>query len=128
MNDRSSNHTTSYVKNEVLVISITTRELRDVEVSRALRDEIAKTASAFHGNRVVVDLGSVEFIGSIGLLGLLGLRRQLSQNQGRMAVCNLRPTVRDMFVACRLINPNEPRSAPFETENTVEDALSLLAT
>jgi anti-anti-sigma factor len=120
-------HTTSCVRGNALVLAISTKEIRDHKVARALGDEMTDTMTRYDGSQVVLDLANVEFIGSIGLLALLGLRRQVSEKKGRIVVCNLRGVVRDMFVACRLINPKDPQSATFETEDTVEQALARLA-
>jgi anti-anti-sigma factor len=126
MNDKSVRLTTSFVKDNILVLSISTREVRDFQVARALGDELTEAAAQFYGNKVVLDLQHLEFIGSVGLLGLLRLRRQLSERNGRIVICSLRESVQDMFVACRLINPTAPQSATFESETTVEDALPRL--
>ena len=126
MNKNPVRHTTSFVKDNILVLSISTREVRDLPVARALDDEITEAAAAYDGNKVVLDLQHLEFIGSVGLLALIRLRRQLSERNGRIVICSLRDTVQDMFVACRLVNPTDPQSATFESETTVQDALSRL--
>lgn len=50
---------------------------------------------------VVVDLKATDYCGSAALAFLLKVWKRVSAHQGRMALCNLSPTVRDVLTATR---------------------------
>jgi stage II sporulation protein AA (anti-sigma F factor antagonist) len=47
--------------------------------------------------RCVLDLGKLDYISSAGLRVVLVLAKRLKENQGRLALCNLQPHVREVF-------------------------------
>jgi anti-anti-sigma factor len=51
---------------------------------------------------IVLDGGNLNSISNAGLRALLGLARQLEQNQGQLAVCNLSPAIAALFKQCGL--------------------------
>lgn len=50
--------------------------------------------------RMVLDCGNLFYITGAGLRAFLNVARALEVMQGKLAVCNLQPQVRDMFDAC----------------------------
>jgi anti-sigma B factor antagonist len=49
-----------------------------------------------------LDLGGVEFVGSMALTKLIGLNRKVRAAGGRLTLINLRPVVRRVFTVTRL--------------------------
>ncbi|MBU0498468.1 MAG: STAS domain-containing protein [Gammaproteobacteria bacterium] len=52
-------------------------------------------------NRIVIDLGIVEFIDSSGLGSLVGVLKGIGAN-GQLAVCNVQSQARDLFKLTRM--------------------------
>ncbi len=53
------------------------------------------------GDRVVFDMGSIEFVDSSGLGALLSIMRQLSSKGGELRICGMRKPVRALFELVR---------------------------
>jgi anti-anti-sigma factor len=112
------------MKDGILVVTVTAPEVRDVDLAYSLRDEIAALVDSSQARNLVLDAGSIQFIGSIGFLAFLGVRRYLGD--GRIILCNLSPPVREVFAICKLISTDGTK-APFEVAATVESAVGRLA-
>jgi anti-anti-sigma factor len=130
MSDKSPPEQDGFVTGEVqdgaLVLSVTSREIRDAQVSYALRDQMIGLIDEHGSQQVVIDFEPVEFIGSVGLLALLGVRRRLNEAGGRVVICNIAGLIREMLSACRLISSDASRPAVFETAATRDEALAML--
>ena len=96
-------------------------ELRDTEAIQRLKDELLTAVTLAKPRNVVLDLGQVTFIGSVGFLVFLRVRRE--PGVGRIVLCNLAEQVRGAFLICRLIPDRNHPSAPFEEAGTVAEAL-----
>ena len=108
----------------VLVVTVLPQQVRDAEIAYALRDEIIALMDSSQPRDLVLDLGNLQFIGSIGFLAFLGVRRHL--DGGRIVLCNLTAPVREMFTVCQLIATDPKKAAPFEAAATLESALARL--
>lgn len=125
MTNQTLLHVTGTITSGVLVVTVVSRQIRDAGVAYALRDEIIALLDSAESQDLVLDLKNVEFIGSIGFLAFLGVRRHLDGR--RIVMCNLAPTVREMFTICKLIATDQTIVAPFESATTLEAALARLA-
>ena len=106
----------------VLVVTITEPHIRTAETSHSVRDQLVEVVTSENAENVVLDLGQVTFVGSLGLLGFLALRRTAGVNE--IVVCRLSPSLKSMFLTCRLISEKKGREAPFGFAETVAEALS----
>lgn len=109
------------VHGSTLVAKIRMPELRDTEAIQRLKDELLAAVTLAKVRNVILDLGNVTFIGSVGFLVFLRIRRE--PGVGRIVLCNLGEQVRGAFLICRLIPSANSTTAPFEEATTVEAAL-----
>jgi anti-anti-sigma factor len=114
------------VQSGVLVLTITARELREYELTCRLRDELIDAVDRTSIKKVALDLGAVEFVTSCGFLPLLSLGRKLGDVGGRMVLCELADSVRNVFRATKLlITPTLPGSV-FDERPTLATAIASL--
>jgi anti-anti-sigma factor len=107
-----------------VVVEVLTSKLRDTDVSYAVRDQILTQLTATPTSQLVIDLGQVEFIGSIGFLAFLSARRQLAG--GRVVFCQVSPYVLEAFKACGLVSNDPNRPGVFEVQPSRSAALESL--
>lgn len=105
-----------------LVAKIGTTELRDTEAIQNLKEDLLTAVCRAKPRNVVLDLGQVTFIGSVGFLVFLRVRREPGVE--RILLCNLGEQVRGAFLICRLISDANHPAAPFEEAPTVAAALA----
>jgi anti-anti-sigma factor len=113
-------------RGEALVLTVLAKELTQYELAEALGRELVEAVEGEGSNSVIVDLGKLAFLSSVGFGPFLGLHSRLKDRGGRVVLVNLTDLVRQVFEATRLlISPRSPRS-PFTFAATVEDAVALL--
>ena len=109
----------------VLTVLVLLGEIRDSHTAYAFRDEVIAEMKQATTRDVIFDLSRVRFIGSVGFLAFLGVRRQLSG--GRIVLCHMSDSIREVFQVCRLIaNSDKGAKAPFEEAETLHDARRML--
>jgi len=118
-------YATGTVNEGVLVITIMLEEIRDTSEAHACRDTMVALVDSTHATAVIIDLGCVTFLGSVGLVALLGVRRRMGG--GRIILCNASAAVAEMLAVCRLIPKSESESGPFEYTRTLSSAHDKLA-
>ncbi|QDV87466.1 STAS domain-containing protein [Planctomycetes bacterium TBK1r] len=109
----SSNGTT-------LVLEIQTDQIRDSDTASAISREMIALAKENQANRLVIDMHSVRFMGSVGFLALMGLRRHLDEPS--IILCGLSEHLKDILEACKLISRDPDESAMFTMADTVDEA------
>ena len=95
------------------------RKIVEMAQIEAMSEELSEL-SAGDGARLVVNLDGVEFLSSAALNKLVSLERKLRGRDGRLALCSLTLTVKDVFVITRLEN----LFAIYDTESAALQALS----
>lgn len=110
---------------ETLVVTLRVEQIREALVAYALRDELLSLVEATHARNVLFNMEQVEFIGSVGFLAFLAIRRRLAE--GRIVLCQMSAPIHQLFAVCRLIPAGPISAAPFEVEDTVDNALARLA-
>lgn len=113
------------LEGHTLVVHVLVEQVRDTSVAYRLRDEIVEQIKRLKPVSAVVDLSKTNFVGSVGFLAFLGVRRELPG--GRIVLCNLSETIREMFAICKLIATDANQTAPFEVAPNQELALVKLA-
>jgi len=123
MSDSGTN--TEFAKFEsTLVVTLLEPQLRDAFTVQQVKESILAQLKDASVQNVVLDLGKVEFVGSIAFLAFLGIRRFPTVD--KILLCNLRENVREVFVMCRLLAGANNPSAPFTEVESVADALKHL--
>ncbi len=125
MRESQSSCSLGTIRGNVLVVTVLLEEIRNPQTSYALRDEILSLMSAGAIQHVVIDLKSVNFLGSVGLLAFLAVRRQLKG--GSIVLCNVAESIQAMLQVCMLISKEPGKTAPFDLADSVESAVARLA-
>ncbi len=85
----------------VLVAKVAVAEL-DMITGDEFQKQLEAVAPRVSSSRVVLDFSVVEFIQSQGLRAVIVFRNAVKAAGGRVAVCGLRPAVRQVFALANL--------------------------
>jgi anti-anti-sigma factor len=100
--------------------------LVDYDVADSLSDELIEAVGRQAGAKVVVDMGGVEFLSSVGYSPFINLRSYVREHDGRLILANMSETIHEVFDAtCLLISPSSPKSL-FEYYPSVAKAVEAL--
>ncbi len=108
----------------VLIATLTLPKLRDLSVSNEIKQALLSAIAQHKPTSVVIDLRHVEFIASIGFLAFLAVRRESGVE--RIALCEFRENVKEVFLLCRLISDTNDPKVPFLSYATLPNALSAM--
>jgi anti-anti-sigma factor len=110
----------------VLILAIELARVDRYELAESMGRELVEAVQAKSSPKVVVDLGKVAYMSSVGYGPLISLRSRVREAGGRLILCGLAGVVKEMFEATRLlINPHSPKSL-FEFTDTCEQAVAAL--
>jgi anti-anti-sigma factor len=113
---------------DVLILTIEPYRISEYEMAEAVGRELLAAALERQATKVVVDMGNVQYMGSVGYGPFITLRARIHENGGRVILCNMSPVIKELFETTRLlINPHNPQSL-FEFTDSVETAISMLQT
>lgn len=111
----------------VLVLTIVPDRVTEYQLAEAMGRELLDEVKKQQTTKVIVDMGHVSFLSSVGYGPLVSLRAYVRQHAGRVALCNLNEVVKETFDATRLlINPRSPNSL-FEFADDLPSAIALLS-
>lgn len=68
----------------------------DATTSKAAEDRLVELINAGE-RRLVLDLGQLDYISSVGLRVLILVAKRLKQAEGAVAICALQPSVQELF-------------------------------
>ena len=89
------------VYSNVLVVSPEI-EVLDITNANEFREEVTMAIRRTNTQDVVIDMGKIAFMDSLGIGRLISLLRSINKNQGDLKVCSLSKTVRSIFEIVRL--------------------------
>jgi anti-anti-sigma factor len=112
---------------DVLVLTFTDAELAGDEVVQALRTELLAAVAANCATKVVLDLAHVRYLGSAMFRPFLTLKSKLEEQEGRVLLCGLGPTLAEVFRVTQLISSSPSQPGVFTNEPDVTAALRQLA-
>ena len=103
----------------VTVVRLKTLKMLDDAATKDVFDPIY-SLSNIGRNQLVLNLGVVEYVASMTLGKLIMLNRKTQAANGRLALCHLTPTIKDILESTRLISL-------FNVYATEEEALKSFA-
>jgi anti-anti-sigma regulatory factor len=114
------------VENDVLIMTITAREIQGEPIAAVLRDEMLAAHALHPMATVIIDFHNTHYISSIAFWPLLSLHRRLQQTSGQLIVCGLVGSVGDVFYTTRLVSASGEFAAPFGLQPDVATALASI--
>ena len=111
----------------VLVLTIQDDELHSDPIAEALRQDLLAEIRQSGLKKLVLDFQKVRFITTIGFQPLLSVRRKVNELGGQLLICELSPTVKEVFEVTRLISTKPSVLAAFDHEDKREDAIARLS-
>jgi len=115
--------TVIHAQERVTQATVLVERIQDASIANQLKDEILRSLDENPTPHLILDMGRVKFVSSVGFLAFMGLRRQ-AQLQ-RIVLTHLDPNVRDIFALCRLLPSEQYPSAPFDEAPTPAEALAM---
>jgi stage II sporulation protein AA (anti-sigma F factor antagonist) len=128
MAEQAYHHIRCRPEQGALVIAVAERQVQGDELADALRREFFQALEQYPSQGVVLDFHEVEFLASAGFRPLLSLYRKLRDQGGRLLFCNLSPQVLDVLRVTRLLSTSGAHPAPFESADTLEEAVNRART
>ena len=121
----SFRHISARESSGVLILTIELQRVGSYELAEAMGRELIDAIQGKPSPKVVVDLGKLVYMSSVGYGPLISLRGRVREAGGRLILCGLAGVVKEMFELTRLlINPQSPKSL-FEFADTLENAIAL---
>jgi len=124
---RRLRHHVSRVENDVLILTITEKELRGDAMADALSKEWIGSWKEHAGHGIALDFQAVEMITTPCLRGLIQLRNQVKEKGGEMALCGFTPQIREVFTVTRLVAPGPESPSLFQAYADVSSAVAALS-
>ncbi len=90
----------------VLVVRIVSPRLLDDQID-GVRREFAGLVAQQKPQAVVLDLGGVTMISSLGVGAVIGMFKKVREHGGRFTLCSLSAIVEHVFQLCQLIESDE---------------------
>lgn len=87
---------------DVTIVRFVDRKILDTANIQELGDELFSLVEHDHRKRLLLNFAHVEFLSSSALNKLILLDRAVDKHSGRLALCNLRPEIQEVFVITRL--------------------------
>jgi anti-anti-sigma factor len=119
-------HISSREDRGILILTIELKRISSYELAEGMGRELIEAVQGRASPQVIVNLGQLEYMSSVGYGPLISLRGRIREAGGRLILCNLTGVVKEMFEATRLlINPSSPKSL-FEFTDTLDQAVAAL--
>jgi anti-sigma B factor antagonist len=102
MPDVLSPHFRTDLVNGVTVFRVLDREVRDPTHAALLFNEVKEQAEKAGPAWVLIDLGQTRHLSGMAFVVMMGLAQEVSAARGRLALCNLDPSLRARAQLLRL--------------------------
>jgi anti-anti-sigma factor len=119
-------HYTQRTMQGVLVLTLVESKMHGDELADSLSAELLAAVAKANAKKVVLDFSKVEGITTPCMRPLLALRKHMREQNGRLALCNLQPLVKEVLTVTRLISPPGGPPAPIEAADDVAAAVAML--
>ena len=87
---------------DVSVVRFVDRRILDAANIEGLGDELFSLVENDNRNRLVLNFTGVEFLSSAALNKLIILDKKIKSHSGKLALCDLRPEIKEVFAITRL--------------------------
>ncbi len=88
------------IEDSVNVIEMTLPGSIDAVDFDKINENLLRLLDATEGNRWIIDLSSVDYLGSAMLGLMVNMRQQVKQKGGKLALCCLSDRLQQIFAAC----------------------------
>ena len=113
-------------RENALILRVTIARLTDYEVAVALGKEFRTITDEDPADKIIVDMGALEFMTSVGYGPFVDLRSRTQAEQKRLVLCNLSEFVYDVFDKTRLLINPQSTGSRFEHAADVDAAMAML--
>jgi anti-anti-sigma factor len=96
-------------------------------IATKLEEDFARLYAQPGPRNVVVDMGRVTYLSSVGVTALVALRQHVKTAGGEIVLCGLTPPVTTVLRMCKLIAPEAGGPSVFPTEPDVAAAVRRLS-
>jgi anti-anti-sigma factor len=120
-------HLKECTEQQILVLTVTTPQLRGDEVANQLAAELLDAVTRHGANRVVLDLGAVQYLSSVIFRPLLQLHAKMKEVNGRVVLCSMSEVVAEVLHLTRMVSSSGSHPAPFEDQPDVAAAIASLS-
>jgi len=87
---------------DVTVVELTQRKILDeINITR-IGEELAALVAADEKPKILLDFSAVSHMSSSALGMLITLHKRIREKSGRLALCNIQPSIYEVFVITRL--------------------------
>lgn len=117
---------TAAQRDDVLVIEVQLKEVRDYDVSQSLGNDMLAEINGHGPVKVIVDMSQIEFMSSVGYLPYVGLRNEVQKRGGHVVLANMSTAIKEMFEATRLIINAKSPASPFYYADSIDDGIELM--
>src|SRR5437764_770230 len=128
MSPPNPRHLKERLEQQILVLTVTSSQLRGDELADELGAELLDAVARHNADRVVLDLGAVQYLSSVIFRPLLQLHAKMKEVQGRVVLCCLSEVVAEVLQLTRMVSSSGSHPAPFEQQPDVAAAIASLST
>jgi len=106
---------------EVAVVELVDRKILDEQIISQIGEQLYALVAESARPRIVLDFVNVAHMSSSALAMLITLHKRVREKGGQLRLCNIRPTIYEVFVITRL---NEVFSICGDRDTAVREAAS----
>ena len=103
----SYEHITVERRGDVAILKIITKRIAEYDVAGALRDELIAAYDSQGVSQAIVDLAELEVMSSVGYGPFVSMRLHVTNNQGRVVLCNLSDFISEVFTTARPVDQSQ---------------------
>ncbi len=101
--DNSLDHIIATQNGDILILEIIASDLNDFDLAHATANEIEKSISNWHTNKVILSLKSVVFVTSVGLILFARLITYVKQSGAQLVLCDAAERIAKVLKISRMV-------------------------
>ncbi len=87
---------------DVTVVNFTDRKILDEQNIQAIGEQLFSLVDESGRKKILLNFGNVEYLSSAALAKLITLNKKLQQVSGRLILCNIDPSIYEVFEITKL--------------------------